>query len=113
MNSKKKILESLKRIMTSGGDLNFVTIRDKRSGRYVQFTASKGDTHVLLDIPIDQVEQEKFGAIEDLLGVKLNKETDSFQKEVSAEQGVSLVFEIFNKIFGLQDPEFEIKITLS
>ena len=68
--------------MTSGGDLNFVTIRDKRSGRYVQFTASKGDTHVLLDIPIDQVEQEKFGAIEDLLGVKLNKETGKKVMEI-------------------------------
>lgn len=49
----ERVREALQRLLSEGGDANFVVLEEPRSGRFVQAVSRRGEALVLLDVPLD------------------------------------------------------------
>lgn len=121
----------LRRIVSEGGDNNFVIFKvkvgEKVVGRlikrrkdirkFIEFAGEKGADKILFDAPIEQFTQDELRELRELLLMwpdfeRVEIVDDSINGYVSVESGARLATEVFRRVLRASEP-IDIEITLN
>jgi hypothetical protein len=102
-NQRKELfLSYLTTILYEGGENNFVIFTDIESKRFVQFAGSRGDRLLIVDIPKVALNKEERKTLQRIF-VLFEEMENSFQGEVTPEQGSLVAEKLFRDVFLSSD----------
>ena len=102
-NQRKEIfLSYLTTILNEGGKNNFVIFTDIETKKFVQMAGSYGDRLLIIDIPKISLDNKEREALKRVF-VLFDEMENSFQGEVTPEQGALVTEKIFRDVFESSD----------